>query len=139
MATYSCGIKVSSCKQACVRLLTFIPWYHTYSKRSMRPRQIPCRLLPDAAVYRPCRTPYSRMVCIFPAVHLRSDMPDLLSLRSLAYCISFWHQNASHSSLSFIPDAGITPKTSPLASHASIISSTRTCASLLPSCVTTRG
>ena len=96
MATYSCfggdkGQK-SSCKQACVRLLTFIPWYHTYSKPSMRPRRIPCRLLPGAAVYIPCQTPCSRTVCIFPAVHLRSGMPDLLFLRSLAYCISFWHR-----------------------------------------------
>ena len=74
----------SSCKQACVRLLTFIPWYHTYSKPSMRPRRIPCRLLPGAAVYIPCQTPCSRTVCIFL---------QYISAAACRICFSFdlWH------------------------------------------------
>ena len=64
-------------REAHLLLYNFI-FMNTDSTQSRLLLRIPCRLRSGAEVYSLFQTLYSRMVCIFPAIHLHSDRPDLV-------------------------------------------------------------
>ena len=65
---------------------------NTDSMQNRLPLQIPYRLRLDAVVYNLFQILCNLFVCFFAEVHPHNGMLGLVFLRSLAYCISFWHR-----------------------------------------------